>query len=174
MTNIRVDDLGAATRSPKQVLIVGGANYAIAPFFMFALAEVFLRGDEDLHAGLVLYGIAPCIAMVIVFTFLALGNTPLDLVLVAFNSVAQMILLPVYAKILIGNVDFDVLGGVESVVLSLALPLVLGLLTRRAVVARLGEGGFERFREALNALSVIGLLFTLVVMLGLKADTIVN
>ena len=174
MTNIRVDDLGAATRSPKQLLIVAFANYAIAPFFMFALAEVFLRGDEDLHTGLVLYGIAPCIAMVIVFTFLALGNTPLALVLVAFNSVAQMILLPVYAKILIGNVDFDVLVVGESVVLYLGLPLVLGLLTRRAGVARLGEAGFERFREGLNTLSVVGLLFTLVVMFGLKGDLIVN
>ena len=174
MTNIRVDDLGAATRSPKQLLIVAIANYAIAPFFMFALAEVFLRGDDDLHTGLVLYGIAPCIAMVIVFTFLALGNTPLALVLVAFNSVVQMILLPVYAKLLIGNVDFDVLVVGESVVLYLGLPLVLGLLTRRVGVTRMGEVGFERFREALNTLSVIGLLFTLVVMFGLKGDLIVN
>jgi len=62
----------------------------------------------------------------------------------------------------------------ESVVLYLGLPLVLGLLTRRAGVARLGEVGFERFREARNALSVIGLLFTLVVMFGLKGDLIVN
>lgn len=174
MTNVRVDDLNQAFRSPKQLLIVAFANYAIAPFFMFALAQLFLRGDEDLHTGLVLYGIAPCIAMVIVFTFLARGNTPLALVLVAFNSVAQMIVLPFYAKLLIGNVHFDVLVVGESVVLYLGLPLVLGFLTRRVGVQRLGEQGFERLREGLNTLSVLGLLFTLVVMFGLKGDLIVG
>lgn len=174
MTNVRVDDLGQAFRSPKQLVLVAVANYAIAPFFMFALAELFLRGEEELHTGLVLYGIAPCIAMVIVFTFLARGNTPLALVLVAFNSIAQMIILPFYAKLLIGNVDFDVLVVGESVVLYLGLPLVLGFLTRRIGVQRLGERGFERLREGLDTLSVIGLLFTLVVMFGLKGDLIVG
>lgn len=174
MTNVRVDDLNEAFRSPKQLLIVSFANYAIAPFFMFVLAELFLRGDDDLHTGLVLYGIAPCIAMVIVFTFLARGNTPLSLVLVAFNSIAQMIVLPFYAKLLIGNVHFDVLVVGESVVLYLGLPLVLGVLTRRIGVRRLGEPGFERLREGLNTLSVLGLLFTLVVMFGLKGDLIVG
>jgi arsenite transporter len=174
MTNVRVDDLSQAFRSPRQLLIVAFANYAIAPFFMFALAELFLRGDDDLHTGLVLYGIAPCIAMVIVFTFLARGNTPLALVLVAFNSVVQMLLLPLYAKLLIGNVDFDVLVVGESVVLYLGLPLVLGFLTRRFGVQRLGERGFERLREGLDTLSILGLLFTLVVMFGLKGDLIVN
>ena len=174
MTNVRLDDLGAAFRSPKQVGIVVFFNYAIAPFFMWGLAQVFLRGDEDLHTGLVLYGIAPCIAMVIVFTFLAQGNAALALVLVAFNSIAQMIVLPIYARILIGNVDFDVLLVGESVVLYLGLPLVLGFLTRRIGVARLGKLGFERLREGLDALSVIGLLFTLVVMFGLKGDLILD
>lgn len=174
MTNVRVDDLDRAFRSPKQLLIVAFANYAVAPFFMFALAQIFLRGDDDLHTGLVLYGIAPCIAMVIVFTFLARGNTPLALVLVAFNSIAQMIVLPFYAKLLIGNVHFDVLVVGESVVLYLGLPLVLGFLTRRIGVQRLGEQGFERLREGLDTLSIIGLLFTLVVMFGLKGDLIVG
>jgi arsenite transporter len=174
MTNVRFDDLGQAFRSPKQLLIVAFANFAVAPFFMFALAELFLRGDEDLHTGLVLYGIAPCIAMVIVFTFLARGNTPLALVFVAFNSIAQMILLPFYAKLLIGNVHFDVLVVGESVVLYLGLPLVLGSITRRVGVYRLGERGFERLREGLNTLSIVGLLFTLVVMFGLKGDLIVD
>jgi len=174
MTNVHVDDLGKAFRSPKHLLIVAVANYAIAPFFMFALAEVFLRGDDDLHTGLVLYGIAPCIAMVIVFTFLADGNTPLALVLVAFNSIAQMIVLPLYARVLIGNVDFDVLVVGESVVLYLGLPLVLGFLTRSIGVQRVGNAGFERIRAVLDTLAIVGLLFTLVVMFALKGDLIVG
>ena len=174
MTNVRVDDLGKAFRSPKHLLIVAVANYAIAPFFMFALAELFLRGDDDLHTGLVLYGIAPCIAMVIVFTFLADGNTPLALVLVAFNSIAQMIVLPLYTRILIGNVEFDVLVVGESVVLYLGLPLVLGFLTRSVGVRRVGNAGFEKVKAVLDTLAIVGLLFTLVVMFSLKGDLIVG
>ena len=102
---------------------------------MLGLANLFVA-DPGLHTGLVLYGLAPCIAMVIIFTFLAKGNTPMALVFVALNSVAQMILIPVYARLLIGNVNFDVWIVAESVVLYLGLPLVLGVATRMLVVRR--------------------------------------
>ncbi len=174
MTNVRMDELGAAFRSPKQLLIVVVFNYAIAPFFMFGLAKLTLRGESELMTGVILYGLAPCIAMVIVFTFLAKGNTPLALILVALNSVIQMALIPVYAHLLIGEVDFDALLVAESVVLYLGLPLVLGLATRQVGVRRIGEEAFERLREGLDVLSILGLLFTLVVMFALKGDVIVG
>jgi ACR3 family arsenite transporter len=148
-------------------------NYLVAPFVMLGLANVFVS-DPELHTGLVLYGLAPCIAMVIIFTFLAKGNTPMALVFVALNSVAQMILIPVYARLLIGNVNFDVLIVAESVVLYLGLPLVLGVLTRMAVTRRGGEAAMERFKPGLNALSILGLLFTLIVMFSLKGDLILQ
>ncbi|MBI3989114.1 MAG: arsenic resistance protein, partial [candidate division NC10 bacterium] len=65
MTKIRFEDLGKAARSPKQLLIVLFFNYAVAPFFVLGLAKIFLAGHPDLYTGLVLYGLAPCIAMVI-------------------------------------------------------------------------------------------------------------
>ena len=86
MTNVKVEDMGKAARSPKQLLIVLFFNYLVAPFFMLLLAKVFLAGDHDLYVGLVLYGLAPCIAMVIVFTFLSLGNNALAIILVAINK----------------------------------------------------------------------------------------
>ncbi|MCL4474941.1 MAG: bile acid:sodium symporter, partial [Nitrospirae bacterium] len=104
MANIKFEDLGKATRSPKQLLIVAFFNYAIAPFFMLLLAKTFLSGEPDLYTGLVLYGLAPCIAMVIVFTYLSAGNGPLAIILVALNSIIQMILIPVYAKLLLGEI----------------------------------------------------------------------
>lgn len=174
MTNIRLNELGRAFRSPKQVLVVAFFNYAIAPFFMLALAKGFLGGNEELMTGLILYGFAPCIAMVIVFTHLAKGNTPLALALVAFNSIIQMLLIPVYARFLIGEVAVDVWLVAESVVLYLGLPLVLGFLTRQIGTRRVGEEGFERVRSALNALTILGLLFTLVVMFALKGDLILQ
>jgi ACR3 family arsenite transporter len=174
MTNVKVEDLGKAARSPKQLLIVLFFNYLIAPFFMLILAKFFLSGHKDLYVGLVLYGLAPCIAMVIVFTFLAMGNNALAIVLVAINSIAQMILIPFYAKLLLGTISFDVLLVGESVMLYLGVPLVAGFLTRKIAVSKIGEKGFKNFKTYLDSLSIIGLLFTLIIMFALKGDLILE
>lgn len=174
MANIKFEDLGKATRSPKQLLIVMFFNYAIAPFFMLLLAKIFLSGEQDLYTGLVLYGLAPCIAMVIVFTYLSAGNGPLAIVLVALNSIVQMILIPVYAKLLLGNIHFDVWVVGESVLLYLGVPLVAGMLTRFLGVKRFGEEWFHKLKFYLDTMSIIGLLFTLVVMFALKGDLILE
>jgi len=173
MTNVRLGEVGDAFRSPRQLGIVLGFNYFVAPFVMLALANVFVS-DPELHTGLVLYGLAPCIAMVIIFTYLAKGNTPMALVFVALNSVAQMLLIPVYARLLIGNVNFDVWVVAESVVLYLGLPLIAGVLTRALVTRRGGEEAMERLKPGLSALSILGLLFTLIVMFALKGDLILQ
>jgi len=112
--------------------------------------------------------------MVIIFTFLAGGNQPLALVLVTFNSITQMVLIPVYASLLLGEVHFDVGVVAQSVVLYLGLPLALGVLTRQVGVRHLGEARFQELKVFLNALSILGLLFTLVVMFALKGDLIVE
>jgi ACR3 family arsenite transporter len=173
MTNVHLGEVGSAFRSPRQLAVVLVFNYLIAPFVMFGLANLFVA-DPELRTGLVLYGLAPCIAMVIVFTYLAKGNTPMALVFVAFNSIIQMLLIPLYAQLLIGTVQFDVLVVGESVVLYLGLPLLLGVLTRMIVVRRGGEQAMEGLKPALNALSILGLLFTLIVMFSLKGDLILE
>lgn len=174
MANIKFEDLGKATRSPKQLLIVAFFNYAIAPFFMLLLAKIFLSGEQDLYTGLVLYGLAPCIAMVIVFTYLSAGNGPLAIILVALNSIIQMILIPLYAKLLLGEVHFDVWVVGESVLLYLGIPLVAGMLTRFLGVKRFGEEWFHKLKFHLDTLSIVGLLFTLIVMFALKGDLILE
>ncbi|HET7212792.1 MAG TPA: bile acid:sodium symporter [Terriglobia bacterium] len=174
MANIRFGDFGKAIKSPKQLLVVLFLNFALAPFWMYLLAGLFFPKGSDFHTALVLYGLAPCIAMVIVFTFLSLGNNALAVVLVAMNSILQMVLIPVYAKWLLGAVQFSVAVVAESVVLYLGLPLVAGYLTRRWGVARYGEEGFGKVKALLDSLSILGLLFTLVVMFSLKGDLIVS
>lgn len=174
MTNIRFEDLGKAVRSRKQLFTVLFFNFAVAPFVMYALANLFFAKGSDFHTALVLYGLAPCIAMVIVFTFLAFGNSALAIVLVAMNSILQMALIPVYAHWLLGNVEFDVWLVAESVVLYLGVPLVAGVLTRRWGMRRYGEQGFRKVKSMLDTLSIVGLLFTLVVMFALKGDLIVE
>src|SRR3990170_3280997 len=173
MTNVRLGEVGVAFRSPRQLAVVLAFNYLVAPFLMFGLANVFVS-DPELRTGLVLYGLAPCIAMVIIFTFLAKGNTPMALVFVALNSVVQMLLIPVYARLLIGDVRFDVWVVAESVVLYLGLPLALGIATRMAVVRRRGEAGMDTLKPVLNDVSILGLLFTLIVMFALKGDLILE
>jgi ACR3 family arsenite transporter len=173
MTNVRLGEVGAAFRAPRQLLLVLLFNYLVAPFLMFGLANVFV-GDPELRTGLILYGLAPCIAMVIIFTYLARGNTPMALVFVALNSVIQMLLIPVYAGLLSGSVSFDVWVVAQSVVLYLGLPLVLGVATRLLVVRRRGEAGMDALKPYLNGVSILGLLFTLVVMFALKGDLILE
>jgi len=173
MTNVRLGEIGKAFRSPRQLGVVLFFNFLVAPFFMLLLANVFVA-DPELRTGLILYGLAPCIAMVIIFTYLAKGNTPMALVFVALNSVIQMLLIPVYARLLIGDVSFDVSVVFQSVVLYLGLPLVAGVLTRALVVRRGGEAAMDRLKPGLNALSILGLLFTLIVMFALKGDLILQ
>jgi len=173
MTNVRLTEVGQAFRSPRQLGVVLFFNFLVAPFFMLLLANVFVA-DPELRTGLILYGLAPCIAMVIIFTYLAKGNVPMALVFVALNSVVQMLLIPVYARLLIGDVSFDVWVVAQSVVLYLGLPLVAGVLTRQLVVRRGGEAAMERLKPGLSALSILGLLFTLIVMFALKGDLILQ
>jgi ACR3 family arsenite transporter len=174
MTNVKIEDVGKSFRSPKQLIIVLFFNFLIAPFWMLLLANMFLESGSDLHTGLVLYGLAPCIAMVIVFTFLALGNNALAIVLVAINSIMQMLLIPVYSKLLLGKVGFDVLLVGESVILYLGLPLLAGFLTRKIGVQKYGEENFSKLKPYLHSLAIIGLLFTLIVMFALKGDLILE
>ena len=173
MTNIRFNEVGRDVRSARQLLVLLGFNYLVAPFVMLGLANIFVS-DPELHTGLVLYGLAPCIAMVIIFTYLAKGNAPMALVFVALNSVIQMMLIPVYARLLIGDVEFDVSVVAQSVVLYLGLPLVLGVLTRYLVIRRGGEAAMDRLKPGLTAMSILGLLFTLIVMFALKGDLILR
>src|ERR1035437_4435603 len=105
-TNVRLGEVGGAFRSPRQLGIVLLFNYLVAPFVMLGLANVFVS-DPELHTGLVLYGLAPCIAMVIIFTSRPKGTPPMALVLGPLTSGAQMLLTPVSPRLLIGNVNFD-------------------------------------------------------------------
>ena len=141
---------------------------------MLLLAKLFRQRTLILYAGLVLYGLAPCIAMVIVFTYLSSGNGPLAIILVALNSIIQMILIPVYAKLLLGDIQFDVWVVGESVLLYLGIPLVAGMLTRFLGIKRFGEEWFNKLKFYLDTMSIIGLLFTLAVMFALKGDLILE
>ena len=176
MVRVKLEDLPKAFRSPKELGVTFFFNWAVAPFFLAGLAYIFLSDYPEYATGLILLGIAPCIAMVLMWTLLAKGNNTLTVVLVAINSLAQMVLYSVYAYFLVGvHIDVPIVKVAQSVLVFLGLPLVLGFWSRRRLLKTKGKEWFEaRFLPAMRTMAIIGLLFTLVVMFSLKGYVMIE
>ena len=188
MTKIELGELKAALKSKKQVGIIVFFNYAVNPFLLYLLGLLFFKmilpyfGLIDpatanyLWTGLILLGVAPCIAMVLVWTDLAKGNGPLGIVLMAWNSIIQVITTPFYIALLVGTyVAIDIMLIGQSVLLYLGLPLILGVITRRLVIKRKSERWLnEKLIPYFNSMQLLALLFTMVVMFSLKGGVILD
>jgi ACR3 family arsenite transporter len=188
MTKIELDELKKALQSKKQVGIIVFFNYAVNPFLLYALGFIFFENilpyfglissetAKYLWTGLILLGVAPCIAMVLVWTDLAKGNGPLGIVLMAWNSIIQIITTPLYIALLVGTyiaIDIILIG--ESVLLYLGLPLLFGVITRREVIKRKSESWLnKKLIPYFNAMQLLALLFTMVVMFSLKGGVIID
>ncbi len=176
MVRVKLEDLPKAVRSQKELGITFFFNWAVAPFFLAGLAYLFLKDYPEYATGLILLGIAPCIAMVLMWTLLARGNNTLTVILVAINSLAQMILYSVYAYFLIGvHIDVPITKVAQSVLVFLGLPLILGFWSRRRLIRTRGEKWFDkRFLPVMRTTAIIGLLFTLIVMFALKGYVLIE
>ena len=176
MVRVKLEELPKVVRSPKELGITFFFNWAVAPFFLAGLAHLFLSNYPEYATGLILLGIAPCIAMVLMWTLLAKGNITLTVVLVAINSLAQMVLYPIYVYFLVGvHIDVPIEKVVISVMVFLGLPLALGFWSRKRLLKTKGEEWFEvRFLPAMRTMAIVGLLFTLIVMFALKGYVIIE
>ena len=188
MTKIELGELKAALKSKKQVGIIVFFNYAVNPFLLYFLGLLFFKmilpyfGLIDpitanyLWTGLILLGVAPCIAMVLVWTDLAKGNGPLGIVLMAWNSIIQIITTPLYIALLVGTyvaIDIGLIG--QSVLLYLGLPLLAGVITRHEVIKRKSEEWLNtKVLPYFGAMQLLALLFTMVVMFSLRGGVILD
>jgi ACR3 family arsenite transporter len=176
MTKLELGQVGKAVRDWKAAAIVIFFNYAFNPFLLYFFGWIFLRNHPDLWTGLVLLGVAPCIAMVLVWTDLARGNGPLGIVLMAWNSLIQIVTTPFFIWLILGQrVSVDIGLVAQSVLLYLGLPLLTGALSRRWMLRTKGKDWFEKKAlPVLENVQLIALLLTLVVMFALKGDVILQ
>jgi ACR3 family arsenite transporter len=153
-------------------------NWLIAPFVMYALATTLLSGYPDYVTGLVIVGIAPCIAMVLVWNDLAGGNQELCAVCVGVNSLLQILLFVPYAFVFLTvfrgqTVEVELGLVAQTVLVFLGVPLLLGYLLQKVSFSTIGETAYyERVVPKIDPLGLLGLLFTVVVMFALKGEFI--